>query len=149
MDKKVAKPKSDTLGTNMKQLKVYLAGQSNEHDNSWKEVFKKLKGYDFYDWEFHSDQTSPDTFYPDDLKAVKSSDILVANPGIAPSEAAWIEIGYFLANNTEKPGDTCKKLIIIWKEERMPKWSIEFVKKAGTVVSSVEEAIAELQKLAY
>lgn len=145
----MAQLKNYPLGTNMKKPKVYLAGQANEYENNWKEDFKKLDGFEFYDWEFHSDQSSPDNFYPEDLKAVKNADILVANPGIAPSEATWIEIGYFLANNTKKPGDTCNKLIIIWKEERLPKWSIEFVKKAGKVVSSVEEAIKELQKLSY
>jgi hypothetical protein len=131
----------------MKQLKVYLAGQSNEYEDDWKEEFKKLKGFDFYDWEFHSDQTSPDTFYPDDLRAITNSDILVANPGIAPSEATWIEIGYFLANNTSKPGDTCNKLIIIWKDERLPRWSAPFVNKTGKVVNSVSRAIEELNKL--
>lgn len=127
--------------------KVYLAGQANEHEKNWKEDFKKLSGFEFYDWEFQSNQTSPDTFYPDDLRAVKNTDVLIANPGIAPSEATWIEIGYFLANNTDKPGDSCRKLIIIWKEERLPKWSIEFVKKAGVVVDSVEKAKMELEKL--
>lgn len=131
----------------MKKLKVYLAGQPNEYDNDWKEGFKKLDEFKCYDWEFQSDQTSPDTFFPDDLRAVKNADILVANPGISPSEATWIEIGYFLANNTEKPGDTCKNLIIIWKEERLPRWSFDFVEKSGKVVHSVEEAMKELQKL--
>lgn len=128
---------------------VYLAGQPNEYGNNWKEEFKKLDGFDFYDWEFQSDQSSPDTFYPQDLAAVKSAGIMVANPGTAPSEATWIEIGYFIANNTKNPGDTCNNLIIIWQEERLPKWSIEFVKKAGKVVSSVEEGIEELKKLNY
>lgn len=127
--------------------KVYLAGQANEYENDWKEKFKKLKGFEFYDWEFQSDQTSPDTYFPDDLKAAKNADILVANPGTAPSEATWIEIGYFLALNTREPGDTCKRLIIIWRVEREPKWSIEFVKKSGLVVSSINEAIKELKKL--
>lgn len=131
----------------MKKPKVYLAGQANEYENSWKEEFKKLNKFEFYDWEFQSDQTSPDIFFADDLKAVKNADILVANPGTAPSEATWVEIGYFLANKTKKPGDTCNGLIIIWKDERLPKWSVEFVKKAGKVVSSVKEAIIELQKL--
>lgn len=126
--------------------KVYLAGQPNEYENDWKELFKKIPGFDFYDWEFDSDQTSPSTFFPDDLKAVANADILVANPGVAPSEATWIEIGSFYMKNT-KPGYFCERLIIIWKEDRNPKWSIEFVKKAGKVVSSVEEAIAELIKL--
>ena len=58
----------------MKKQRVYLAGQSNEYENNWKEKLKKIKGFEFYDWEFDSDQTSPDTFYPDDLKAVKSAD---------------------------------------------------------------------------
>ena len=131
----------------MKKIKVYLAGQANEYENNWKEVFKKLEGFEFYDWEFQSDQSSPDLFFLEDLKAIKKADVLVANPGVAPSEATWIEIGYFLANNTEKPGDTCKKLIIIWKNERLPNWSIEFVKKAGKVVNNIEEAREELKKL--
>ncbi|MFC1710062.1 hypothetical protein ACFL0F_00170 [Patescibacteria group bacterium] len=127
--------------------KVYLAGQSDEHDNNWKEKFKKLNGFEFHDWELDSDQTSPDTFFPDDLKALSKSDILVANPGNAPSEGTWIEIGYFLARNTKAPGETCKNIIIIWNKDRKPKWSIEFVKKAGIVVSTVKEAINELKKL--
>ncbi len=131
----------------MRKLKVYLAGQPNEYENNWKEEFKKLDGFEFYDWEFQSDQSSPNTFYPQDLIAVKDADILVANPGTAPSEATWIEIGYFISNHTKSPGDTCNNLIIIWKDERLPKWSIEFVKKAGKVVSRVEEAIEELKKL--
>lgn len=127
--------------------KVYLAGQANEYENNWKKKLKKIKNFDFYDWEFDSDQSSPDKFFPDDLRAVKNASILIANPGIAPSEATWIEIGYFLANNTNNPGETCKNLIIIWKEKRLPKWSIEFVKKAGVVVSTVEEAIETLKEL--
>jgi hypothetical protein len=128
--------------------KVYLAGQANEYENAWKEEFKKLDGFDFYDWEFDSDQTSPDTFFPDDLKGVKGADFMVANPGLAASEGTWVEIGYFYANNTKRPGDFCDKLIIIWREGRNPKWSIEFVKKTGFIVSSVEEAIKKLQELA-
>lgn len=127
--------------------KVYLAGQSNEYEHNWKEIFKKISGFKFYDWEFDSDQMSPDTFFPDDMKAVYNSDILIANPGIAPSEATWIEIGSFYAKQIKNPGDYCKNLIIIWKPDRNPKWSIDFVKKAGTVVESVDEAISELEKL--
>jgi len=120
--------------------KVYLAGQPNEYENNWKGLFKKLEGFDFYDWELDSDQTSPDTFFPADLNGIKNADFMVANPGIAPSEAAWMEIGYFYANNTKTPGDFCEKLIIVWREDREPKWSIDFIKKAGWVVNSVEEA---------
>lgn len=127
--------------------KVYLAGQPNEYEKDWKEEFKKLKGFDFYDWEFDSDQTSPDTFFPDDLNAVNNVDILVANPGIAPSEATWFEIGFFYKDNIDNIGNKCNKLIIIWKEERNPKWSIEFLKKAGVVVDSVEEAVKKLKEL--
>jgi hypothetical protein len=29
--------------------RVYLAGQSNEYENNWKELFKKVPGFDFYD----------------------------------------------------------------------------------------------------
>lgn len=130
-----------------KKIKVYLAGQSNEHDNNWKEIFKDISECDFHDWEIHSDQTSPDTFFPDDLRGVKSANYMVANPGVAPSEATWIEIGYFLANNTEKPGDTARNLIIVWQDARNPKWSIEFVKKAGYLVSTVQEARAKLCEL--
>ncbi|RJR27904.1 hypothetical protein C4561_01300 [candidate division WWE3 bacterium] len=127
--------------------KVYLAGQPNEYDNNWKDDFKKLDGFDFYDPEIDSDQTSSETFFPEDLIAVHNSDILVANPSTKPSEATWIEIGYFMATHTEKPGDTCKNMIIIWKDEREPKWSIEFVRKAGFLVSTFEEARSKLQEL--
>lgn len=126
--------------------KVYLAGQPNQYDD-WRAKFKKLKGFDFYDPDSDSDQSSPETFFPQDLKAVRSADILVANPGTKPSEATWIEIGYFLANNTKSPGDPCEKLIIVWMDERLPKWSIDFVKKAGKVVNTIDEAINELQEL--
>ncbi|MFA6270369.1 MAG: hypothetical protein WC657_04135 [Candidatus Paceibacterota bacterium] len=122
------------------KIKAYLAGQSNEHDNNWKKIFQNINDCDFFDWEIHSDQTSPDTFFPDDLKGIKSSDYMIANPGMAPSEATWIEIGYFYTNNVKNPGDFCNKLIIIWQENRNPKWSIEFVKKAGYIVSSAHEA---------
>ncbi len=128
------------------KLKVYLAGQSNEHDNNWKEQFKNIESCDFHDWEIDSDQTSADTYFPDDLNGVKSADFLIANPGVAPSEATWIEIGYFYAHNVEAPGDQCPNLIIIWQDERNPKWSIDFVRKAGQVVSTFEEAVQLLHK---
>lgn len=130
-----------------KKLKVYLAGQSNEHDNNWKEAFKKLKNFDFHDWEIHSDQTSADTYFPDDLNGVKNADILIANPGLAPSEATWIEIGYFYANNVKNHGDFCNKLIIIWQEDRNPRWSLDFVKKTGVVVSTFDEAVERLKTI--
>jgi nucleoside 2-deoxyribosyltransferase len=128
------------------KTKVYLAGQSNQYD-SWRSEFKKLEGFEFYDPDIDSDQSSPETFFPQDLEAIQNADILVANPGTKPSEGTWIEIGYFLALNTKTPGETCKNMIIIWSDDREPKWSIEFVKKAGKVVSSAEEAVKELQKL--
>jgi len=131
-----------------KKLKVYLAGQSNEYESDWKEEFKKLDGFDFHDWEFDSDQTSPDTFFPDDLNGIKSSNYMVANPGIAPSEGTWIEIGYFYANNVKTPGDFCNRLIIIWREDRNPKWSVDFVKKTGWMVNSVEGAKNKLLEIA-
>lgn len=131
----------------MKKPKVYLAGQPNEYENDWKELFKKLNDLNFHDWEFDSDQTSPDTFFPDDMNGIKNADIMVANPGISPSEATWIEIGYFYALNTKKPGVFCDKLIIIWKEDRNPKWSIDFVKKTGFIVNSAEEAIEKLKEI--
>ncbi|HEY1041750.1 MAG TPA: hypothetical protein VGE63_03455 [Candidatus Paceibacterota bacterium] len=126
--------------------KVYLAGQPNKYEKDWKEGFKKLSGFEFYDWEFDSDQTSPDTFFPDDLHAVNNADILIANPGIAPSESTWVEVGAFYMKNTQ-PGKFCDRIIIIWQEDRRPKWSIEFVKKVGKVVGSIEEAIKELALL--
>ncbi len=137
-------------GTNFimaEKLRVYLAGQSNEYENNWKKLFKALDGFQFHDWEFDSGQTSPDTFFPDDLNGVKNADIMVANPGIAPSEGTWIEIGCFYANNVKKPGDFCDRLIIVWNKERNPRWSIEFVKKTGTVVGSVEESLKKLKTL--
>ncbi len=131
----------------MEKIQIYLAGQSNEHDNNYKDIFQNTEDLNFYDWEIHSDQSSPDTFFPDDLNGIKNSQFLIANPGIAPSEGTWVEIGYFYANNTEKPGDFCNNLIIIWKEERNPKWSIEFIKKTGHIVGSVEEAKEKLFEL--
>lgn len=117
-----------------------MAGQWNEHDQNWKELFKGMEGFSFHDPEIDSDQTSPETFFPDDLKGVKKADILLANPGIAPSEATWIEIGYFYAHHTKKPGEFCKDIIIIWNGKRLPKWSFGFVTKCGRVVSTFEEA---------
>jgi hypothetical protein len=125
----------------LKKPRIYLAGQPNEYEDNWKEKFKKLEHLDCYDWEFDSDQSSSDTFFPQDLTAVREADFLIANPGLAPSEATWIEVGYFIALNTSTPGEFCNKLIIIWKEERLPKWSFEFVRKTGYVAPSVEEAI--------
>jgi len=127
--------------------KVYLGGQPDEYDNNWKNEFKNFEGFEFYDWEIDSDQTSPDTFFPDDLNGIRSADIMVANPGIAPSEATWIEIGYFYALNSKKVGKTCNNLIIIWRDDREPKWSIEFVEKAGIMVSSIDEAKGKLIEL--
>jgi GrpB-like predicted nucleotidyltransferase (UPF0157 family) len=127
--------------------KVYLAGQSNKHHDNWKEKVKKLPDFSFYDWEFDSDQTSPDTFFPDDLRGIKSSDYMIANPWIAPSEATWIEIGYFYSLHTKNPGDFCNDLIIVWHKERQPKWSIEFVKKTGHVVLTVDKAIEKLKEI--
>lgn len=127
--------------------KVYLAGQPNKYYNNWKEVFKDIKNLECYDWEIDSDQTSPETFFPDDLNAVKNADILVAAPGVAPSEATWVEIGYFYANNTNFPGEFCDSLIIIWDEKRNPQWSIDFIKKTGHFVSSIEEAVQKIKTL--
>lgn len=132
----------------MSKPKVYLAGQPAEYENNWRETFKALKEFDCFDPEIDSDQSSSETFFPQDLEAIKRADFLVANPGVAPSEGTWIEIGYFYALNTKKPGDFCDKLIIIWKEER-PKWSIEFVKKAGFMVKDIEEAKNKLKELTH
>ena len=48
--------------------KVYLAGQPSEYDK-WKESFREIKGFEFYDPEIDSDQSSSETFFPQDLKA--------------------------------------------------------------------------------
>jgi len=125
--------------------KVYLAGQPAEYDD-WKTNFENLDGFDFYDPEIDSNQSSSDTFFPQDLKAVSEADFLIANPGLTPSEGTWIEVGYFLALNTTTPGDRCKNLIIIWKKGRVD-WSIEFVRKAGFIVSTTEEAIGKLYEI--
>ncbi len=125
--------------------KVYLAGLSSEYAGDWKERIKKVSGFEFHDWEFDSDQASPDTFFPDDLKAITEADILIANPGTTPCEGTWIEVGYFLALNTEHPGETCKNLIIIWDKQRQD-WSLDFVQKAGIIVASIKEAIKELER---
>ncbi len=130
-----------------KRIKVYLAGQPDEYENNWKTPFKEIPDCDFHDWEVDSDQTSADTYFPDDLKGVKSADILVANPGVVSSEATWLEIGFFYANNVETPGDFCDRLIIVWQEARNPKWSLDFVKKAGIVVANAEEALEKLRQL--
>ena len=92
-----------------KEINVYLAGQSNEYDNNWKKLFTNLEGFRFYDWEVDSNQTSPDAFFPDDLNGVKNADILIANPGITPSEATWFEAGYFYSLNTKDPEERCEK----------------------------------------
>ncbi len=127
----------------MNKTKVYLAGQPNEYENDWKKEFNSIDSCEIYDWEIHSDQKSPDTFFPDDLHGVKSSTYLIANPGTAPSEATWIEIGAFYGYNAI-PGQFCNNLIIVWKDDRNPKWSIEFVKKAGHVVPTVQAAKEKL-----
>lgn len=131
------------------KLTIYLAGQWNEYENNWKEKIKRLQGFDYYDPEFNSNQFSSKKFFLEDLAAIRNADVLVANPGIAPSEATWIEIGYFLAFKTKRPGEKCHKLIIIWKKDRSPQWSIEFVKKTGILVNTVEQAIAELGKIKH
>lgn len=127
---------------------VYLAGQWNAYQENWKDEIKKTAGFEFYDPETDSDQSSAETFFPQDLMAVKRADIMIAHPGTAPSEGTWIEVGYFLALNTKVPGDKCLKLIIIWKEERLPRWSVDFVMKAGVVVATVGIAQKYLASLA-
>ncbi len=131
----------------MKKTKVYLAGQWNEHDNNWKDIFYPLVEFKFHDPERDSNQQSADTYFPDDLNGVKNADILIANPGIAPSEATWIEIGYFYATHTKVLGESCNQLIIIWQDTRIPKWSFDFVSKAGYVVTTPKEAKDLLLKL--
>lgn len=126
---------------------VYLAGPGNQYD-PWRSVVKKIKGFKFYDPDTDSDQSSSETFFPQDLTAIKNSEILIANPGTAPAEGTWIEIGYFYALNTKKTGDFCNNLIIIWNKDRVS-WSIEFVKKTGHVVRTVGEATSMLQKLKH
>ncbi len=127
-------------------MKVYLAGQWNEHDNNWKQIFD-VEGCEFHDPEIHSDQTSADTYFPDDLNGVKEAEIMIANPGLAPSEGTWIEIGYYYATHTKNHGEPCNSLIIIWPEQRTPKWSLEFVNKTGYIVSTAQEAKDKLLTL--
>ncbi len=124
---------------------VYLAGRPNQYDD-WRKSFKNIEGFSFYDPDTDSDQSSPDMFFPQDLEAISKADFLIVNPGTAPSEGTWIEVGYFLALNTKIPGDRCKNMIIIWDKERID-WSIEFVKKAGFVVNTVDEAVKKLQQI--
>lgn len=130
-----------------KKLKVYLAGQWNEYLNNWKNSFKKINEFSFYDPEADSDQSHVDKYFIDDLKGVKNTDIMIANPGLITSEGTWIEIGYFYALNTKKLGEFCDKLIIVWDKKRKPKWSLDFIKKIGIVVSSKNKAIEELRKI--
>jgi len=128
--------------------KVYLAGQWNQYDNNWKIEFDDLKNnFDFYDPETDSNQTSPDTYFQDDLRGVINSQVMIANPGTIPAEATWIEIGVFYRSHVQNIGERCNKLIIVWKEDRNPKWALEFIKRAGIVVSSVAEAKVELRNL--
>ena len=115
--------------------------------NNWKDSFKKIDEFDFYDPETDSSQGHADKYFMDDLKNIKKSDIMIANPGIIASEATWAEIGYFYALNVKKLGKFCNKLIIIWDKKRKPKWSLDFVKKMGIVVSSKNKAIKELKKI--
>ncbi|MFA5841367.1 MAG: hypothetical protein WC835_00160 [Candidatus Paceibacterota bacterium] len=129
------------------RIKVYLAGQADEYENNWKKKFGDIGVCDFHDWEIHSDQTSPDTYFPDDLSGVKNSEYLIANPGVVSSEGTWIEVGAFYAYKTKSPGEFCDSLIIIWSENRNPKWSLDFVKKTGHVVLTVEEAKEKLLEL--
>jgi nucleoside 2-deoxyribosyltransferase len=125
--------------------KVYLAGQPDQYD-SWRKNFENIQGFDFYNPDTDSDQSSPETFFPQDLIAVSKAKFLVANPGTTPSEGTWIEVGYFLALNTKTPGEQCKNMVIIWNKDRVD-WSIEFVKKAGFVVNTVDEAVKKLQQI--
>lgn len=127
-------------------MKVYLAGQWNKHDNNWKKLFD-LPECKFHDPEIHSDQTSPDTYFPEDLQGVRNADIMIANPGVAPSEGTWIEIGYFYATHVQVHGDRCENLIIVWQDGRAPRWSFDFVNKTGIVVATVEEARERLKRL--
>lgn len=125
--------------------KVYLAGQFKEYDD-WKDTIKQVDGFYFFDPEVHSDQSTPDTFYPDDLSGVKNADILIASTGTTPCEGTWIEVGYFIATHTEKPGDFCENLIIIWPKGRID-WSMEFVRKTGHIVETNNEAISLLERM--
>jgi hypothetical protein len=126
--------------------KVYLAGQWNQYENNWKEEIKKVNSFSYYDPEIDSNQNSSDTYYVEDMEAVKEADILIANPGMAPSEAMWVEVGYFLAWHTKNSTELCPTLIILWKDERK-KWSKDFVDKAGHVTNSLEGVIAYLKTL--
>ena len=125
---------------------VYLAGQPKCYLD-WKKSFYEIKEINCYDPFTDSNQDSPETFFPEDIKGISNSDFLVAHPGIAPSEGTWIEIGYFLALNTKNPGEKCKNIIIIWEDIRLPIWSKPFVEQAGTLVSTIDEALIVLKQL--
>ena len=126
---------------------VYLAGQPDQYANNWKKQIKTIEGFRFFDWETDADQTDPGIYFPCDLKAICQSSIMIANPGIAPSEAMWFEVGYFYSMNVETPGDFCERLIIIWPPERKPEWSIDFIMQSGKCAINLEEAKKLLIKL--
>ncbi len=128
-------------------INVYLAGQPDEYENNWKQKFQTGSGFVFFDWEIHADQSSAEMFFPQDLEAIKNSHVLIANPGTAPSEGTWFEIGYFYALNTNKPGEFCDNLIIIWNKNRVPKWSYVFIERSGHMVTTVEEAKVKLYEI--
>jgi len=120
-----------------KKPKVYLAGQWNEYLDNWKESFKKMKEFDFYDPEFDSRQDHIDKYFINYLKGVKEADIMIANPGLIVSEGTWIEVGYFYALNTKKVVDFCDKLIIVWDKKEnlngllilLKKWELLLILK--------------------
>jgi len=119
--------------------KIYLAGPWNIHANFWKTEIKK-GGLNYYDPEIDSNQASSDTLFPDDLKAIRKASKMVVFPSNIPAEAAWFEMGYFYATHA-KDNEKLDSLIVIWKEDREPKWAVKFLKMAGHIVGSVEDAI--------
>jgi hypothetical protein len=122
----------------MTKNKIYLAGPWDSYADNWKTKIKK-GGLNYYDPQIDSNQTSSETFFPDDLRAIREADKMVVFPSDIPAEAAWFEMGYFYATHA-KDNEKLDSLIVIWKEDREPRWALKFLKMAGHIVSSIEEA---------
>jgi hypothetical protein len=90
-----------------KKLKLYLAGPIS----GWREqTFNRLKGhFDIYDPIKHSRQRSQSEYAPDDLKAVKNCDVILAyQPKDKPNN---------LAMAVEATLGYCHKAVVIYVDE--------------------------------
>lgn len=119
--------------------RAYLAGGWNEYNDNWKDKVKENKTYIYHDPELDSNQESPDTYFKDDVEAIKNADTFIGYASNIPSEAMFAEAGMFYASHVEKLGDFCEKLIIVWPEDRQPDWALPFLKKMGRVVNKLED----------